>query len=183
LLNVERVLELGCGEYSTLTFLDRSVFPDVKELRSIEGDPMWAARVGAAAGTDERLKVVCMRGEARDALDGVVFRDFDLIFIDDSQTAARRSKTIRAVTERCDARNVVVIHDFEVEEYRRAARSLRHRFTFVGLNPYTGVAWTTRRVDERALKQMDRVIGEHAASIRPEDVRGWANVLSRGFVR
>jgi predicted O-methyltransferase YrrM len=183
LLRVERVLELGCGEYSTSTFLDRSVFPCVKELRSIEDDPAWAARVMRVAGSDERFRVTCVQEAGRDVLDEIVFRDYDLIFIDDSQNVEGRTKTIRRVADRCDRRNVVVIHDFEVAEYRRAARALGKRFTFSGLNPYTGMTWTDARVDRRALRRVDGVIREHAFSIQPDDAGGWLYVLGRAFER
>ena len=184
LLNVERVLELGCGEYSTRTFLDRSVFPHVKELHSIEDDPAWAAKVMTMIGADDRLKITRARGPAKDVLDGLVFRHYDVIFIDDSQTSEGRSKSIRAIAGRCDDRNVVVIHDFEVAEYRSAARALRHRwhrFTFSGLNPYTGTAWATGRLDKRALRRVDRVIRKHGSSIQPEDLQRWLDVLNRAL--
>lgn len=51
LLNVERVIEYGCGEYSTLTFFNRSAFPRLSKLLSLENDAEWFARMAERAAT------------------------------------------------------------------------------------------------------------------------------------
>src|SRR5215212_3358405 len=59
LREIKTVLEFGCGHYSTLTFLNRSAFPDLEKLQSIENDDTWAATVQKAASDDRwTLKLV-----------------------------------------------------------------------------------------------------------------------------
>ena len=60
LREVRSVLEFGCGHFSTLTFLNRSAFPHLESLLSIENDDSWAATIEQAAKHDPRwtLQVV-----------------------------------------------------------------------------------------------------------------------------
>jgi hypothetical protein len=45
ILPIRHVLELGCGTYSTLTFLNRTALPDLIGLDSLETDLAWAERL------------------------------------------------------------------------------------------------------------------------------------------
>src|ERR1051326_6007095 len=54
LREMRSVFEFGCGKYSTLTFLNRSAFPHLERLCSIENDESWAATIQNAAQADQR---------------------------------------------------------------------------------------------------------------------------------
>ncbi len=57
LLNVRHVLEMGCGQYSTLTFLDTSIFPELVSLHSIENDHAWAEKITTLVNGDPRFRL------------------------------------------------------------------------------------------------------------------------------
>src|SRR5437868_6150649 len=57
LLRVERVLELGCGQYSTLTFLQPAVFSNLVKLQSIENDSAWVDKVIPLTNRDSRMNL------------------------------------------------------------------------------------------------------------------------------
>ena len=65
---VERVLEFGCGHYSTKTFLKRSIFPNLKELQSVENDADWAETIREAVKDDARSVVTVVSGAMSDAV-------------------------------------------------------------------------------------------------------------------
>ena len=109
-IDVRRVLELGAGDYSTRVFLS---MPDLEQLTSIENDPEWAER---AATDDVRHDMRLVSGPI--ALNLPPLEDYDLVFIDDSTSAADRAGTIRAVLSQ--PHPPVVIHDCEVAEYAAA---------------------------------------------------------------
>ena len=54
IIRPQRVLELGCGLYSTPLFLDSKCWPDLKHITSIETDDKWLQRVVAQLGDDPR---------------------------------------------------------------------------------------------------------------------------------
>ena len=150
---IRSVLEFGCGRYSTLTFLNRTAFPHLERLHSIENDDSWAATIQQIAQEDRRWSLQLVEGEISETVSNLDLESFDLILIDDSKTSAQRAATIRAVGLKQPERPWIVIHDFEVEEYRRAASGFRHRHRFRAYNPETGVV-ANRVVDWKSLKRI-----------------------------
>ena len=111
----------GGGYYSTLTFLNGSAFPHLERLHSIENDDSWAVTIQEAAKDDHRWSLQLVNGEIAESVANLELESFDLILIDDSRTSAQRAATIRAIARKQPQRPWIVIHDFEVKEYRRAA--------------------------------------------------------------
>ena len=166
---IRNVLEFGCGYYSTLTFLNRAAFPQLERLQSIENDAVWSETVQDLANGDDRWSLNLIDGEIADAVPGLDLEAFDLILIDDSKTSAQRAATIRAIANKQPRRPWVAIHDYEIEEYRVAARAFRHRYAFKAYNPQTGV------VSSQAihLAALDRKLKANSKALEPDDVEGW----------
>ena len=169
LRKIGSVLEFGCGHYSTLTFLNRSAFPYLDRLHSIENDDSWASTIEDAAKNDHRWTLQLVNGEIAESIAGIDLESFDLILIDDSKTSVQRAATIRAVGRKQPQRPWIVIHDFEVEEYRAAAIGFKHRHRFRAYNPETGVVGNC--VAE--WKTIDRVIKMKAKTLEPDAIAGW----------
>ncbi|HKN82902.1 MAG TPA: class I SAM-dependent methyltransferase [Pyrinomonadaceae bacterium] len=136
---IRNVLEFGCGHYSTLTFLNRSAFPQVERVKSIENDPSWAHIIREIASNDARWMLELVEHEIADSVWDLDLEQFDLILIDDSKTSTQRSATIRAVARKQPQRPWILIHDYEVNEYRMAAKDFRYRYAFKTYNPETGL--------------------------------------------
>jgi hypothetical protein len=169
LRKIRHVLEFGCGNYSTLTFLNASAFPDLERLHSVENDDAWAQTMHEAAQNDARWTLQLVNGEISESVADLDLEAFDLILIDDSKTSLQRAATIRAVARKEPQRPWIVIHDFEVREYRDAASAFKHRHRFRAYNPETGVVGN--RV--RDWKMIDRVIRSRA-KLEPDAVEQWA---------
>ena len=176
LREIRNVLEFGCGYYSTLTFLNRAAFPHLERLQSVENDASWAETIHEAAKRDERWTLKLIRREIADSVPDL--ESFDLVLIDDSKTSTQRSATIRAVAAKQPQRPWIVIHDFEVGEYRRAAADFKHRHTFKAFNPETGV------LSNRPAhwKSLDRTIKAKARAIEPDQTVRWIRSLSASSV-
>lgn len=177
LLKVRKVIEFGCGQYSTLTFLDRQAFPDLAHLDSFEHDMDWITQLSAQVKDDPRVRFNHVRDSISAVVPRVDFKDYDLIFIDDSLSAAERAETIVAVSSNCRPSNCAVIHDYEVEDYRRASRAFRHRFAFTAFNPNTGVVWNGDSVQRSQLKKIDSLIRRHAQRHSADDAPHWMSVM------
>jgi hypothetical protein len=177
LFDIRRVLELGAGEHSTLTFLNKDVFPNVEEVRSLETDQVWRNSVAAMANGDDRLCITVTDGPMRDAVAKLDISSFDLIFIDDSLTAADRAATIRQVAEMCGDRSLIAIHDFEVPQYRAAASRFLNRFACTALNPQTGLVWQRANIEVQAIKRLNEVLKKHSSELEPNDLEGWSTAL------
>jgi precorrin-6B methylase 2 len=168
---IRRVLEFGCGHYSTLTFLNASAFPDLERLHSIENDDAWATTIQEAAKDDPRWTLQLVNGEICESVPDL--ESFDLILIDDSKTSAQRAATIRAVSAKQPQHPWIVIHDFEVDEYRDAASAFKHRHRFRAYNPETGVV-ANSSLNVRAL---NRSIQQHAKSLDPDNITAWSSAI------
>lgn len=168
------ILEFGCGDISTRTFLDRRFFPQLEWLESYENDAVWAERLRQQVGADPRLNLHFVPGAVASIVGAIDLEQFDLIFIDDSTTGDERSATIRAVSTKRPRRPVVVVHDFELLMYRVAAQSFRHRYRFTGLNPNTGVLWNEKTLCKKQLRELDRLL---RSAGEKSDAAEWSNTL------
>ena len=108
------VLELGAGRHSTPLWLDRSVFPQVERVVSVEGSVGWVPQVA-----DLRLQVV-ETDVAAFAESSVTVHQYDLVFVDNGPTDDDRIRAIRAIM-RLPQLPLVVLHDWEDKRYRDAA--------------------------------------------------------------
>jgi hypothetical protein len=158
LREIKNVLEFGCGYYSTLTFLNRAAFPHLERLQSVENDASWAETIHEAGKSDERWTLRLVRREIADAVPDL--EAFDLVLIDDSKTSTQRPW--------------IVIHDFEVEEYRRAAAGFKQRYTFKAFNPETGVVSNSLL----QLKSLDRSIKTRSKTLEADQTRKWIRALA-----
>jgi len=134
----ESILELGCGKYSTPLFLNRSLFPKVTRLVSVENDQEWAKRI-IRDHSDPRLTVIVFADPIVDCLSTMNLAEYDLIFVDNASMQER----ISAIEYL--ARNVftqkVVIHDYEVQDYRDAAKGFTHSLIDGFRTPHTAMVW------------------------------------------
>jgi predicted O-methyltransferase YrrM len=181
LFPVRTVLEFGAGSFSTLSFLDRSLFPSVERVVSFETDPDWKRRVEAQAGEDERLTVTLIDTNVPRAAAGCNFSTFDLVFVDNGPSERVRAETIKEVVAHIRDRELVVIHDFEYLSYQRAAKAARHRFCFDGYCPHTGVVWNDREVGSRwraTFRRMNRAFARSAKIIEPDDTDRWKHIVA-----
>jgi len=176
LREIKNVLEFGCGYYSTLTFLNRSVFPRLERLQSVENDALWGETLQEVAGKDDRWVLNLVEGEIADAVPNLDLESFDLILIDDSKTSTQRSATIRGTAGQRPQHPWIIIHDFEVEEYRDAARGFVKRYIFKSYNPQTGLVCNNVDSD---IKSLNRVLKANSKSLEPDDVRKWITVFSK----
>jgi Methyltransferase domain len=173
---IKSVLEFGCGYYSTLTFLNRSAFPHLKQLQSIENDASWAETIQEAARHDQRWTLQLVNGEIAESVSHLDLEAFDLILIDDSKSSAQRAATIRAISARKSQRPWIVIHDYEVDEYRQAAIGFKQRYKFSTYNPQTGLMCNTA---SHEVKSLHRLVKEKSKSLQPDDVDGWITAFCK----
>ena len=178
---VRRVLEFGCGHYSTKTFLERSVFPELQQLQSMENDSRWAETMREAVQDDARWNVTVISGAMGDAVAKVNLEAFDLIFVDDSTNAADRAATIRALASLRPSNPWLVIQDYEVEEYRVASAGFKERFTFKAYNPQTGLVSNSGLPS--AVKRLDQRLKDSALSLAPDNADGWLRAFAPTSLR
>lgn len=133
LVQPERVLELGAGQYSTPEFLKCE---SVEHLTSLESDPEWATQMTHAIEDDRlNLQLVEDLPAAVPSLTG-----YDLVFVDNGQSVHERVAGIRAVLER--PHPVTVIHDAEVPDYRLMISQLAEDYmVFDHPQHQTAVCW------------------------------------------
>jgi hypothetical protein len=102
---------------------------------------------------------------------------YDLIFIDDSLTADARSATIREVVKRRHFHSLVVIHDFEQQAYRRAARGAKRCFVFDVFVPQVGILWEDDTITKRQLKELCSLLAGSASPGNAGDRGLWKQVV------
>lgn len=179
-LKIAKILEFGAGFYSTLTFLNRSVFPDVTSVSTIESNSDWISKVYVAAKDDPRLRMRHVPEPIESILSELDLAEYDLVLVDSSTEAARRAALIRELADRSTGTGLVVIHDFEIDLYKRAAKGFLNRVGYSALNPCTGVLWHAERDGEkRTLKGIRRIISRQAKALAPDDIESWAAVFRK----
>ena len=177
LFKISRVLEFGCGFYSTLTFVNPDIYKDLMEIQSFENDLEWYNQVKDATRNDSRITLNFVKGPIPSIVSSVNLEPFDLIFIDDSVVAEERAATIKAVAAKMPSSALVVIHDFENPVYRNAAVSFKNQFVFKTFNPYTGLLWKDHPVNRVKLEALNQVIKTNANRIKLDDRPGWMDAF------
>ena len=129
---IRTVFEYGAGPYSTSLFLDRSVFPDLTSMSSVEPDPVWQDKVQAIIGEDSRH--IFLKEEPQSWAPGM----HDLIFIDNGPEQ-HKIETIRKYSKMILPNTIVVVHDAEVETYRAEIVKFNYYKIFAQMNPETAV--------------------------------------------
>lgn len=176
LMKVRHLLELGCGEYSTFTFLERRVYPDLETLVSFENEPAWKEIIARQAGNDSRLDLSLVSGAMSRAIMETALQSFDIIFIDDSTSGEQRAETIREVVKKLGQSQIAVIHDYETKLYRKAVKGVLNHFRFDSLNPNTGVVWNHAPITKRQLQKLQAIIKKNCKHVLPDDIRQWTQI-------
>lgn len=180
-VTIRRVLELGSGRYSTLTFLDRDAFPDVVRVDSLETDRLWLSELRELTSADSRVRMHLVERPMASAVARIELNEYDLIFVDDSTDELSRATTIANVAARAGRCAIVVIHDYEIGSYRRAARGLPHHYAFTALNPNTGVCWSDARLSRSGLRALNRLVKRHVERLAPHDRKTWTALIDAGL--
>ncbi len=132
---IETVLELGAGAYSTSLFLDRLWYPRLRQLVSIEQKAEWIVEAG-----NPRHQVHLVPEPIEPFLDTLDLDQFNLIFVDNSDSGLRRCDTLRYVASRC-SQSIVVAHDYDIPSYCEAATGFAHGIIDDRQKPYTALLW------------------------------------------
>ena len=182
-MRIAKVLEFGAGLYSTLTFLDRRAFPGVTSVSTIESDLDWISKIKVAAKDDPRLSLRYVPEPIESILPELDLTEYDFVLVDSSTQAERRAALIRQLSLYSTIMGLIVIHDFEIELYRLAAKGFANRVDYCALNPCTGVLWHAKRdVEKKTLKGIRSIISRHANVLAPDDVDSWAAVFRKRLV-
>jgi hypothetical protein len=106
--------------------------------------------------------------------------EYDLVLVDSSTEADRRAALIRKLADRHNGTCLVVIHDFEIDLYKQAAKGFSNRVDYSAFNPCTGVLWHAKRDGaKKTLKGIRRTIGRHAQALEPDDIESWVMVFRK----
>ena len=173
LVPIRHVIEFGCGEYSTIAFLKRAVFPHLVSLQSFETDDSWLSKVSALAGEDPRLLLKNTKATGIPGDETFRNESLDLAFIDDGLTAEQRAQTIQGFFVSHLQARVVAVHDFEIALYREMVPRTMQSFCFDGVLPWTGVIWRGETLRLSDLRRLNRLIRSASNRISVSDCHGW----------
>jgi hypothetical protein len=176
LMIVNRVMELGAGQYSTPLFLNRSVFSHLIALHTFENNAGWIDKIKKWTD-DSRLRLTSVISPMYTLIKKIDLSAFDIIFVDDSATIQARVKTILKVARNYYGAGIVVIHDYERPINRKASRALKNHFRFTAFNPNTGICWNHPAINRNDFEELNALLKRYAPCIRPDDVDGWLQVI------
>jgi len=177
ILRPRHVLEFGSGLYSTPVFLDRRVFRDLISLDTYESDPAWLTEVQRLLHCDDRVTIHPIIGGMYNLHELRRLDAYDLIFVDNSMDWRERVKTIDWISDCRPTNSVVLVHDFEFDPYRLAAKRFRHRHVVKALNPATGVLWNSAPITRRKVRKVESVINKGLSLHDVTDIPEWMSLF------
>ena len=128
---------------------------------------------------DPRCTIEFTGGPIAEAVSRLDLDYFDLVFVDDSATSEQRTATIKTLAALRPAKAWIVIHDYEFDDYQRAAAAFSHRFTFNAFNPMTGLGFNFKNERQTDLRQLNHRIKVNCQLLEPDDICGWLRVLRK----
>ena len=173
----ERLVEFGSGEFSTLAFLDETVFPSLLHIESYENNLCWMEKLEAKLAGNPRVAFRFFEGRMRDAVSDANLAAADLIFIDDSPSGWERAHTVMEVARTCRERPITIVHDYELPGIRVACRKFEHRFAFTPFTPQSCAVWNGNPHRRALLESVAHRLEENASRLSVTDARGWAKVF------
>ena len=132
---IKTVLELGAGEFSTPLFLDKTYYPDLVQLVTIEQNTEWVR-----SSEDDRHRIVIVPEPIEPFLGFLDLDSFDLIFVDNSMVRERRCETIKYVASHV-MHSLVIAHDYEYPHYRESAKEFDNAIVDDRQCPWTAILW------------------------------------------
>ena len=130
---ITSVIEFGCGNYSTLTFLNKKIFKDLKSIVSLECKKKWYKIIKRKV-KDNRFKIIYNNEEKLLEI-AKTHAPSDLVFVD-GKSRVMREKTAFYGRNFSD---LVILHDAENPEYKRAIQSYKFCYLYTKLLPNTAV--------------------------------------------
>jgi len=176
IINIKNILELGSGSYSTGLFLNKKAYPNLERLDSYEDDLQWGRKIANDFSKDQRLHLNIVNYPINQNLVNINYAQYDLIFIDDSQKSSDRAKTIKEICNNNLGNSILIIHDFEMDSYRKAAKKIKHYFTFSSYTPCTGVLWQKGLKNIQLFRVLD-LINTYKNEYKTTDIEGWLTVF------
>lgn len=173
----KQLVEFGSGGFSTLTFLDETIFPSLVRLSSYENDLSWMQLIEAKLAGNPRVNLCFFEGRMRDAVSTANVAAADLIFVDDSPSGWERAHTVVALAQTCRERPITIVHDYDMPGIRVACRKFEYRFPFIQFAPQS---CAVRNGDGRRMALLESVahkLEEYASHLSVTDARGWAKVF------
>jgi len=179
LFKIKRVLELGSGDYSTPVLLNRTWFPDLEHLTSLEDDPKWACKLREQLKPDNRFQLIEVDTSISSVIKNIELREFDMIFVDNSVVEIERANTLLHLSASNLLETIVLIHDYEVMSYQRATDLFANRFSFFAFNPITGLVWNGKFINKYALWMIASALRWYAPLVAPNDVARWNHIFEK----
>jgi predicted O-methyltransferase YrrM len=145
---IKSVLELGCGQYSTLMFLDRQKFPHLDTLVTLEDNQGWYNSIDVAAHekyndlSTDRWVFTYTHNPMHKAVANLDLSSFDLIFVDNGQDILSRVEALEVLSD-VQPRGMVVVHDYENREYQHSTQKFPIKTVYSVATPWTAVLYST----------------------------------------
>jgi len=174
----QKVVEFGSGDFSTLTFLNQTVFPSVLRVDSYENNRDWIRRMQVKLSGNPRAACHFFEGRMRDAISCDNLAAADLIFIDDSPSGWERAHTVKEVARICSERSITIVHDYDLPAIRIACRKFEHRVAFTSFTPQSCAVWNGNPDRKVLLEGVVQKLEENASCLSVTDARGWAKVFA-----
>ncbi len=173
----QRLVEFGSGNFSTLAFLDETVFPSLRCVESYENNLYWMQQMEAKLAGNPRVACRFFEGRMRGAVSTANLAAADLIFMDDSPSGWERSHTLIEVARKCGERPITIVHDYELPTIRLACRMFEHRSAFTTFTPQCCAVWNGNPHRKALLESVAHRLDENASRLSVTDARGWAKVF------
>jgi len=110
-MRIGRVIEFGCGLFSTKTFLDTTYFPNLASLFSYETDQKWLGKLSFLK--DRRWKPIKISKTAVHLQKITYPKNIDLVFVDGPW--AHRKHILQKMNYLA---RIYVIHDFGINRWQ-----------------------------------------------------------------
>ena len=129
---IKTVIEFGCGKFSTPTFMNKSIYPDLENLFSYETNPNWLKLVHAIFKDDKRLRIKLIPDNVNKIKRNLDTFPVDLVFVDGVRShRAYILKNLKFLSD------LIVLHDAECrrKRYLRAkVKSFKYRYFYTPPN-------------------------------------------------
>lgn len=165
--HITRVLDIGSGSMSTPLFLNKNIYPDLKDLVSVEENKEWFIKTNRLFGADEKLTLLTSTPAA--------LYNYDLIFVDGPQNIEKRIRTIGYVMREV-IKPIIVVHDIENKLYKKQVNKDYNEYLFSFIkSPATGV-YSREELPTKSFIKYNKLMHQHFDEFQ-EDAEKWKGLF------
>ena len=150
--------------------MDKTIYKNLDIVKTYENNISWYNKVVKIHKKNKKWDFNFCNEEISEVIKRKELNNFyDLIFVDDSNSAILRSASIKVALQ--IKNRFLIVHDYEPKDYKRALSECHNICIIDSLTPQTALIYNNKDAD--LIKETKDIITFHSNTLEMNDYKNW----------